>query len=55
MFSDECEFAARPEGEWCNHTRQENANFRTRNVRQTAFYTRSDITNFTYLDIVSQI
>ena len=23
-FSDECEFAARVEGEWCNHTCQEN-------------------------------
>ena len=23
-FSDECEFAARAEGEWCNHTCQEN-------------------------------
>ena len=30
--SDECEFAARTEGEWCNHTRQENV-FRTSIVR----------------------
>ena len=53
-FSDECEFAARAEGEWCNHTCQENvfsheyrtkfyitrcenADFRTRSVRKTAF------------------
>ena len=31
-FSDECEFAARAEGEWCNHTCQENV-FRTSIVR----------------------
>ena len=48
-FSDECEFAARAEGEWCNHTCQENVfrtnivrnfisrGFRTRSVRKTAF------------------
>ena len=53
-FSDECEFAERAEGEWCNHTCQENvfsheyrtkfyitrcenADFRTRSVRKTAF------------------
>ena len=61
-FLDKCEFAARAEGEWCNHTRQENvfsheyrtkfyitrcenADFRTRSVRKTAFAhrTRSDI------------
>ena len=52
--SDECEFAAWAEGEWCNHTCQENvfsdeyrtkfyitrcenADFRTRSVRKTAF------------------
>ena len=32
MFSDECEFAARAEGEWCNHTCQENV-FHTSIVR----------------------
>ena len=31
-FSDECEFAARAEGEWCNHTCQQNV-FRTSIVR----------------------
>ena len=31
-FSDECEFAARAEGEWCNHTCQESV-FRTSIVR----------------------
>ena len=31
-FSDECEFAARAEGEWCNHTCRENV-FRTSIVR----------------------
>ena len=31
-FSDECEFAARAEGEWCNHTCQENV-FRTSILR----------------------
>ena len=37
-FSDECEFAARAEGEWCNHTCQENV-FRTSIVRN--FISRS--------------
>ena len=37
-FSGECEFAARAEGEWCNHTCQENV-FRTIIVRN--FISRS--------------
>ena len=51
-FSDECEFAARAEGEWCNHTCQENV-FRTSIVRnfisrgvKPHLRTRSDIKVF---------
>ena len=43
-FSDECEFAARTEGEWCNHTSQENVfrtsivpNFISRGVKMRIF------------------
>ena len=67
-FSDECEFAARAEGEWCNHTCQENvcsheyrtqfyitrcenADFRTRSVRKTAF-TRSEWYKITLVAIL---